>query len=546
MSKKAVRLFRWCMVFLLSVASLVASDDLLLLNAVKKQDKEAVRSLLELNVDVNASQPDGSTALSWAAHRGDLETAELLIQAGAKVDAADEYGRTPLWLACANRHAAMVEKLLRAGANPNTALRSGETALMTAARLGSMDVVELLLAYGADVSAKETEGGQTALMWAVAERHPEVARLLIEHGADVNARTKSGFTPLLFAAQQGDMDSVKILAAAGAELNAATLVEDEPGTTLVSLKGSVPQGTTPLLMAVAGGHKELAEFLLDKGADPNAADLYGYTALHYAVWGPTDMLDLVKELLARGANPNARLVAEPAIDLMSLLGRGRFNIITASQSSAVYKDGSPSWFGATPLWLAAQIGNVDAIRVLVAHGGDPMIPTEDPMDPKLGTTPLLAAAGVGRLISWKEEERVVAQREGRNNLEAVKLLWELGSDVNAVGQNGWTALHGAGSTGENEVVKFLVEKGAKLDAMSKFGETPLSTVLVVPTVGLNAPGVSYILYIGHQLHKDTADLLLELGATPLEESGVQILGAGNTPGAASRVQLDPASSPEAK
>jgi ankyrin repeat protein len=532
------------MALLLTVANLAAaSDDLRLLKAVKEKDQAAVRSLLEQRVDVNAAQPDGSTALSWAAHWDDLETAELLIQAGANVNAADDYGHTPLSLACANKNAAMVEKLLKAGANPNAALRSGETVLMTAADRGSLDVVRLLLAYGADVNAKETEEGQTALMWALAARHSEVARLLTEHGADVHARAKGhGFTPLMFAAQQGDLDFAKMALEAGADVDEATTVDEAtmpiPGRGNVTggpgtpMRGA-PQGMTPLMMVIVGGHKEFAKFLLHHGADPNAADVYGFTPLHYAAWG-LEMEDLAKDLLERGSDPNARLVRELHLSLVARLGGTRFSPIATGQGSGLYNDGSPAWLGATPLWLAAQIGNVKVMRILLDHGADPMIPTEE------GTTPLLAAAGVGRLFSWMDFNRESMQREGRSNLEAVKLLVELGSDVNALGQNDWTALHGAAFTGENEIVKFLVEKGARLDAMSKFGETPLSTALYVFTEGLASPDVHLVVGFGRQFHKHTAELLLALGATPLEESGVKVQG-GNTPTSSSGGEPAPTS-----
>ena len=180
---KVIVLAGWWVVSLLSVASLAAAGgDLRVVDAVMKGDKEAVRSLLKENADVNAPQPDGATALAWAVHRDDLETAELLINAAANVNAANDYGVTPLSLACTNLNAAMVEKLLKAGADPNAAQWTGETPLMTAARTGDADAVNSLLAHGADVNAKETRRGQTALMWAIAERHAEVARVLIEHG----------------------------------------------------------------------------------------------------------------------------------------------------------------------------------------------------------------------------------------------------------------------------------------------------------------------------------------------------------------------------
>ena len=242
-----VKGWAWWIVPLLSAASFAAgpSADLRLLEAVKRQDKEAVRSLLKERVDVHARQGDGATALAWAADRNDLEIADLLIRAGADANAANEYGVRPLSLACANGNAAMVERLLKAGANPNAARTTGETPLMTCARVGAVEAVKLLLARGADVNAKEAERGQTALMWAAAQKHPDVVQELVDHKADLHARsavlpvykptvpitysrnvhfpeTKGGFTALMFAAQSGDLESVRILVAAGARVNDGT------------------------------------------------------------------------------------------------------------------------------------------------------------------------------------------------------------------------------------------------------------------------------------------------------------------------------------
>jgi ankyrin repeat protein len=209
--------------------------------------------------DVNARQPDGATALHWAAHWDDLEAADLLIHAGANVNAANDLAVTPLALSCENGNTAMVDKLLQAGAYPNAAVETGETALMTASRGGSLGAVEALLTRGADVNAKEPSRGQTALMWAVAQQHPAIVRALIEHGADIHARShvrhvyvnrggrsngeieQGGFTPLLFAARQGDINSAELLLAAGANVNE-----------------TAPDGTSALVVAAHSGHGRFA------------------------------------------------------------------------------------------------------------------------------------------------------------------------------------------------------------------------------------------------------------------------------------------------
>lgn len=501
------------MVLLLSVASLAATDDLRLVEAVKNKNREAVRALLQRGTDVNAPQPDGATALHWAAHWDDLETADLLIRAGANVNAANDLGVTPLWLACRNGTAGMVETLLAARANPNAARSTGETALMTCARPGSLGAVTALLAHGANVNVRERVHGQTALMWAVANRHPDVARALIEHGADVHARSKvtrvvvnlggrrtgggsrekniavieqGGSTLLLFAARSGDAESAKLLLAAGANANDAA-----------------PDGNNVLVVAAHSGHGSVAAVLLDSGADPNVAGA-GYTALHAAVlrgdlrdrgpccpaiWlkNPGSGLALVTALVAHGANPNVPFTKGTPVRRWS----HDFTLHV-------------TWLGATPFWLAAKFLEVEMMRVLAASGADPRLASHD------GTTPLMVAAGLGYsrasgTVAFVKDRRdfyarnelaensgKIQDEEERRVLEAVTLAVELGSDVKAANQAGDTALHAAASLGMNTVIQFLAGSGATLDAENKSGQTPLGM----------AP-------------RESADLLRNLGATDI-------------------------------
>lgn len=279
--------------------------------------------------------------------------AELLLAAGADVKAANDLGATPLWLACLNGSMRMAERLLNAGADANAALKTGETPLMTAARSGRSDIVKVLVAHRANVNATEALRGQTALMWASAQQHPDVVKTLLEVGASVGARSRArrqlvntsnnadysgvieveqgGYTPLLFAARMGDVDSGRILLENGADLN-----------------DKAPLGTSALVIAAHSGHRAFAELLLEKGADPNAMDA-GYGALHIAVQrGDTE---LVKSLLARGADPNAYILRGSPTRRVSA-------DITISSYS----------IGATPLWLAASQGRADLVRLLAAKG----------------------------------------------------------------------------------------------------------------------------------------------------------------------------------
>jgi len=486
MSVKVRKLGIWWMAPLLSMAAFAGTgSDFRLVDAAKNRDHEAVRSLLKQHVDVNTPQADGATALAWAAHWDDVETADLLIRAGANVNAANSYGVTPLSLACTNQNAVMVEKLLKAGADPN-GVPTGTPVLMTAARTGNVDTVKSLLAHGADVNAKESARGQTALMWAVAEKHPEVARMLIDHGADVHLHSTSGFTPLLFAAQQGEMDSARMLLEAGANVNEAA-----------------PEDGSALIVATQSGHEALALFLLEKGADPNAADAYGITALHYALlkglarisgvrpisgagylYRP-NMPELVKALLARGANPNARIVKFPPMP-----------------NTRMFKAIDLTPVGATPFLLAAASYDAGIMRMLAAKGADPSLTDQ------AKNTPLIMAAGFAEGITHAVER---PQQDDRDALEAVRAAVELGGDVNATNDIGDTAIHGAAYVGANDIVQFLVEKGAKVDAENVYGQTAWTIAAEVMTPGLAKDKDLR----PRNSHQSTADLLVKLGAKPL-------------------------------
>jgi ankyrin repeat protein len=480
MSIRAILLASVLGVPLVAGAALASgTGDLSLLNAAKQGDRNAVQSLLNGPAKKDVAGAEGRAALTWAITRNDVEMADLLLRAGADPKAANEYGATALYAAADNADAAMTKKLLAAGADPNAALNSGETPLMLAARDGRVDTVHALLEGGADPNAKEKNGEQTALMWAIAGGHSAVAKELVQYKADVNARSKGGSTALMFAAR-GDMESARTLLNAGADPNL-----------------QIPDwGGTALIIASTMGQADIVEVLLDKGADPNYRDKNSFTALHSAVrdsdYGEdaaqrARAVATVKVLLAHRADPNARLHQEkPTV-------RGLDEL---------------QFEGATPLALAAEVNNLDAIKVLVAGGADPNIPTA------MGTTPLMLASGAATDVQRARsiEERGLA-------VETARYLVEHGADVNAVGEFGWTPLHAASYQGLTDVIELLVSKGAKLETKDKLGQTPLSISLSVLTKEAGAKR----LQIPRRYRAEVAQLLLKLGATPLMQSGVNIV-----------------------
>ena len=494
----------------LALAVAPAAADLRLVDAAADRDTALLRALLDEGADVNTARADGATALLWAAHWDDPETVDLLLRAGADVNAADDHGVTPLARACENASVAMVERLLDAGADPNAAQANGLTPLMTAARTGSVDVVEALLARGADVDAATDETDETALMWAVAERHRDVVRAIVDHGGNVHPHRGQRFSPLIAAARNGDIETAEVLLAAGARV-------DDAGV----------DGAHPLALAIVAGQTEFAYFLLEQGADPNGS-IDGVTALHAAAgpvgewmraWsrknggargrggrlGLDDRQPLVDALLARGADPNARMTASGVMH-QGFVRNGAYD---------TFATGTGDIAGATPLWVAAFSTNPgpgrprigwnspnstgEVVRSLLEAGARPDITTVD------GTTTLMAAAGCGRTGHWTNTPRAIRQPEAE---VAVDLLVEAGVEVNAVNEGDFTALHCAAFSGLNEVVRQLVQYGADIDARDWRGRTAFRL----------AEGAKQSFH--YQAWPEVASLLAELGAdTSLGISG---------------------------
>jgi uncharacterized protein len=482
---------------------------------------------------VGAAQPDGMTALHWAALHGDAALASMLLHAGANVRATTRLGGyMPLHLASQAGNAALMKVLVDGGADFKASTSTGTTPLMLASRKGAVDAVTLLLDRGADPNAKESAYGQTALMFAAAFDRAEVVGLLLARAADANLASsfadlkamalpepptagqtsrasvegepqagrgeaakgppkpdvagftrpfryneligaQGGLTALHFAARQGALASARALVEAGANVNAM----------------SPADRTTPLLVAVINGQFDLAAYLLDHGADPTRASDAGATPLYAALnvqWAPKaaypqpraylqqhqTYLDLMRALLDKGTDPNARINRK--------IWYSSYNFDQSSVDEA----------GATPFWRAAYADDVAAMKLLTDYGADSNIPTmkvperRDPDSPAGGAdisglppvamggphmTPLLAATGPGYSKGFAGNSHHVAPA---GMLAAVKyLVEERHADVNAVDADGNTALHNAASRGDNEMIEYLISKGADVRAVNRNGQT---------------------------------------------------------------------------
>ncbi len=439
-------------------------------------------------VDVNRTNPDGSTPLQWAVFNGDVAEAKRLLRAGANVSLANKYGASPMTLAAEVGNAEMLKVLLEAGADADSPNPEGQTALLAVARTGNVEAAQILLQHGATVDAKEKWGGQTALMWASARRHPEMMQLLISKGADVNARSidrnyqrhiqaegrpknldSGGLTPLLYAARENCIACVDVLLKNKADI-------DLPD----------PDSVSPLLVAIMNANWDLAKKLIEAGADVNQWDIFGETPLITAVdlrtridggrasIDPPNMtkgVEIVKLLLERGADPNMQFFFKPANARGALQTRG-----------------------VTALIRAAANADTEVVKLLLEHGADATIATADRQTP------------IHAVLAGRAPEPQA--------LELIRTLQKVGTDVNVVALinhpeeiRGGTALHSAVRKRFKTVIKELATFKIDMDAVDQDGLTALDYTQsrgFMPFMALQTP-----------IYKEEAQLLRELGATKL-------------------------------
>ncbi len=481
--------------------------------ASKFGNRAAMNTLLKAGADLKATTSNGTTPLMVAAASGHTDAVALLLDRGADVNAADSIrGNTAVMFAAASNRAAVIELLARRGADLKATTRVVDLQGLSRERLGLFGNPPVPGSQPGQGGNPQQEGqGQRAEPAAqtgqanreltepraqspaaaaagqgtrpqqegaradqAAQRRPQVPGVDRQFQPNELVSAQGGLTPLLYAARQGHKESVAALVESGADVNQV----------------SAGDRTSPLLMAVINGHFDLAQYLLDEGADPNLASENGAAPLYAVVnvqWAPKALypqprayqqqtlgyMDVMKALLDKGADPNARLRKKVWYSGYS------FDLSGVDE------------IGATAFWRAAYASDVDAMKLLTAYGADPNIRTLKPAGrPRTGdgerdvqdvsglppiplfgpsVTPLQAAAGVG----YGEGFAANAHRFAPiGMLAAVKyLIEELLVDVNAVDHEGNTALHHAAARGDNEMILYLVSKGADVTAVNREGKT---------------------------------------------------------------------------
>jgi uncharacterized protein len=449
-------------------------------------------------------EADGTTLLHKAVLADDLAQVTRLVRGGANVEAATRYAVTPLSLAVVNGNKAVVDLLLASGASPNTISGEGETVLMSASRAGHVAIVEALLARGADPNARERWRGQTALMWAAGENHPLAVTALLRHGADPNlagdtldfwsmvpsepatpkiVMARGGMTALQYAARQGSLESVRALVAASK----------------IDLDQQDPDGVSALLFATLNGHFDVAAHLLDKGADSTIADRNGRTVLFAALQmnrpdreprQPARSEDTVTPLQL------ARLVLSKGADVNAVVtGRLPGRCTQGCQPAA------PE--GATSLWRAARMGDLEAVRLLLDAGANVRAAARD------GSTPLMMAAGA----SWRDERGVATEEE---SIGVMRMLLSHGADVGEKNAAGETALHGAAGRGAPAVIRFLAASGADLRARDNSERTPLHVAMGISDTQLRLGGGAAMDVPVREAAVQALRQLMEAGGVPIE------------------------------
>jgi len=460
---------------LLAAAGAAASGSLPEL--LERNDRAAALAAIGNGGDVNERSADGTTALHWAVHQGDLELVKQLLAHGADPNTRNDYGSTPISEAGVEGDFGIVKALLDGGADAGSPNAEGQTVLMVVARTGHVETAKLLLDHGADPNAREEWGEQTALMWAASQQQPGMIRVLLEHGAAVDARAREqnwqrkvtaeprikfmqngGFTALLYAAREGCGECVKALVAGGADINLAD-----------------PDGMTPLVLALYNRNFDTAGVLVEQGADVNQWDWWGRGPLYMAIElnqipasrrgdlpsaDRLSGLDVARMLLERGARVNMRLREQPPL--------------RNEPGDRGFVDGTPDTLvintGATALHPAAKASDDAAIKLLLEHGADPSVPNV------FGITPVMAAAGVGHLYGiFKPYPTIGRFKTGAQAVATMKLLVAAGASLDVRSQQvaaefqkkplaGLTPAHGAAREGWSEVIQYLHDAGADIDA----------------------------------------------------------------------------------